>query len=400
MTKIVKSHWTADGDVMKMTMPLSKIDKENRLVSGFATLDNLDSQGDVVKSEASMLAFSRARGNIREQHDAHKAVGKMVNFREDEFFDPDTNKFYTGVYVTAYVSKGAQDTWEKVLDGTLSGFSIGGSINKYSNEINKDSGSSYRLIEDYDLTELSLVDNPANQLASVFSIQKSENGSVTVKGMIAETTIENVFYCSNDGQAQSRPEDTATCLECGSEMENIGWFEVADDRIGKVRDIVASFTKSDNQTDTDEGGVTMPEEEVKDEVVETEEVVETSEETEKVQEVVDDEELISKKIDDLREAVHNTLESSRQETNDAVTNLEKKIDEINESFEKKASELETKLDGIGEKLEAHKSKIVEFEKSLDLINKSSAFRKSADVESEEKTVNESKWKGAFSLDNL
>ena len=46
--------------------------------------------------------------------------------------------------------------------------------------------------------ELSLVDNPANQLANVFSIQKSATGPVTVKGMLAETEIENVFICKND----------------------------------------------------------------------------------------------------------------------------------------------------------------------------------------------------------
>jgi hypothetical protein len=39
--------------------------------------------------------------------------------------------FIAGVYVSAYVSKGAQDAWEKVLDGTYSGFSIGGNIKKY-----------------------------------------------------------------------------------------------------------------------------------------------------------------------------------------------------------------------------------------------------------------------------
>ena len=39
-----------------------------------------------------------------------------------------------------YVSKGAPDTWEKVLDGTLTGFSIGGEINEASNEFVKDAG--------------------------------------------------------------------------------------------------------------------------------------------------------------------------------------------------------------------------------------------------------------------
>ena len=61
-----------------------------------------------------MKAFENFAGNIREQHDAKKAVGKMVDFKEDTYFDPETNKMYNGVYVSAYISKGAQDTWEKV----------------------------------------------------------------------------------------------------------------------------------------------------------------------------------------------------------------------------------------------------------------------------------------------
>jgi hypothetical protein len=425
MTKIVKSHWNAQGQAMTLTMPLSKVDKENRLVSGFATLDNLDTQGDIVLADASLKAFSRARGNIREQHDQYKAVGKMVDFREDEFYDSESDKFYRGIYVTAYISKGAEDTWQKVLDGTLSGFSIGGSINDFSNEINKESGKPFRIIKDYDLTELSLVDNPANQLASVFSIQKADNGSVTVKGMVAETQIENVFFCPNDGEAQSKPEDSAICLECGQEMENIGWFEVVDDRLGKVREIVNNFVKS-NEKDDDEGGVTVtvklkknketeegkveqPEaaavetnEEIPEAVPaeEVSEVEETEEETEKVSEVEDDEEKISKAIDDLKNTVTETLNESREETQKAVQALEARLDEVAEKFEKKASELEDGIKEFGERLETAKGRLAEFEKALTKMNKSSAVKKSADVESEEPTIKKSKWNGAFSINNL
>lgn len=413
MSNLVKSHWSAQGDVMHIQMPLSKVDTEHRLVSGFATLDNVDSQGDVVSSKASVNAFTRARGNIREQHDESKAVGKMVDFREDEFFDPETKKFYSGVYVTAYISKGAEDTWQKVLDGTLSGFSIGGSINDYSNEINKESGSAYRLIKDYDLTELSLVDNPANHLANVFSIQKSADGSVKVEGMVAETQIENVFYCEKDGEAQSKPDDSATCLECGDEMKNIGWFEVVDDRIGKVKDIVDNFVKS-NTDDADEGGVTMAKkkedkdleksETTEEQSEEVEEVVEDeevdTEKSEDVEEVEDDEDRINKTVQELHQSVQKTLDSNRQETQELVEDLKKKIDELDESFNKRANELESKLSDFDKKLDTAKSRLADFEKSLNDFNKSTAVKKSSDVESEQETVKKSKWNGAFSVDNL
>ena len=118
--EIKKSHWASDGDNLTLTIPFAKVDKEKRMVSGFATLDNIDSQGDLVDTEASLNAFARFRGNIREMHQPI-AVGKVVSFKQQDFYNKQENKSYSGVFVNAYVSKGAQDTWEKVLDGTLSG---------------------------------------------------------------------------------------------------------------------------------------------------------------------------------------------------------------------------------------------------------------------------------------
>src|SRR5690349_22805924 len=152
-----KSHWEADANRVSLAMPISKIDKENRLVSGFATLDNVDTSKDVVTAEASKGAFERFRGNIREMHQPI-AAGRLVDFKEEEFFHD--GEFYRGIYATAYISKGAQDTWEKVLDGTLSGFSIGGNIVEQETKFVKDAGpngETIRYIEKYDLIELSLV---------------------------------------------------------------------------------------------------------------------------------------------------------------------------------------------------------------------------------------------------
>ena len=437
MTKIVKSNWVTDGDNIRLSMPLAKVNKEERLVSGYATLDNVDSQGDVVLAEASAKAFARARGNLREMHQSI-AVGKIVDFREDEFYNTEDSKFYRGIFVTAYVSKGAQDTWEKVLDGTLTGFSIGGSIIEASNEFVKDSGETVRFIKDYDLVELSLVDNPANQLANVFSITKASNGSVTVKGMTVETEIENVFYCKDHPTAlKASKESSAKCVECDKTMENIGWFETGGDRAEKVREVVAKFL-SPNATDEEgEGGVEMakkeetnPAEELEtvatgneagdptevpppadddaDEQVvkgveETPEETAAAEEVVGVDEVADEEEVISKKIDELHDAVKDSLEKSRNETSEQVAALEKKIDEINSAFIEKASELENRFSEFGEKLETAKSRLADFEKSLNSINSSEAFRKSADLEeSPEEHVQKSKttWNGAFSVDTL
>ena len=225
-----KAQWTTSGDSVRFSMPIGKIDQERRIVSGFATLDNIDKQNDIVTTEASITAFKKFRGNLREMHQP-SAVGKVVSFKEDRYFDPETKKFYSGVYVSAYVSKGAQDTWEKVLDGTLTGFSIGGNITKSDDEFNKELDKPVRIIKEYQLHELSLVDNPANEFANVLSIEKGELG-----GYLAKTEIENVFWDQDSDIVLISSSETEISPNSGKPMKNIGFVEKSDsDNAEKIK---------------------------------------------------------------------------------------------------------------------------------------------------------------------
>lgn len=209
---------------VNISMPFSKVDVEKRMVHGFATLDNVDSQDDVISYSASLDAFDRFRGNIREMHNGEKAVGKMVSFKPEQLFDPNTGKTYNGVFVSTYVSKGAQDTWEKVLDGTLTGFSIGGVINKADSVYDEKLDKVIRTITSYDLTELSLVDNPANELANVISVEKGKDST----GYLSKTESQNVFYCYDDNVVQIVDDQSSSCYKCNNEMVNIGFVESDD----------------------------------------------------------------------------------------------------------------------------------------------------------------------------
>jgi archaellum component FlaC len=236
---INKAHWVTEGDNVRLSMPIGKIDKERRMVSGFATLDNIDKQGDIVTTEASLVAFKNFRGNLREMHQP-SAVGKIVSFKEDRYFDPNTKKFYSGVYVSAYVSKGAQDAWEKVLDGTYSGFSIGGNITKIDDMYDEKLDKSVRIIKEYDLHELSLVDNPANQFANIVSIEKV-NGESKISGYLSKAEIDNVFWCKNDDIVQISGYSDANCPTCSNDMQNIGFVEKSDaDDIDMIKFLVDS----------------------------------------------------------------------------------------------------------------------------------------------------------------
>lgn len=429
--EIKKAQWASDGDNVRLMMPLSKVDKENRLVSGWASLDNADSQGDVVLKEANQRAFSRFRGNIREMHQPI-AVGRMVDFKEDSYFDQETQKFYNGIFVTVYVSKGAQDTWEKVLDGTLQGFSIGGAIIDAETQWVKDAGRAIRFVKDYELVELSLVDSPANQLANVFSITKAADGTQVMKGMVADTRSENVFYCEADGIAKTSTEESVSCGNCGSAMQNIGWFEYENDneKTEKVSALIANRNSSNTSgseepiakqdTAHNEGGVIVAEENktteteveagstatVVDEVAEegkaetevessTEEVAseEQAVEEKPEEEVAKSEETdISKMFGDLQTAIESGLEKNAKQAEDAIA-------KASEAFENKVEELVKKHDELVTKFESLKTDIGGVEKRLETVESETAIKKSGDLGgSTEETLQKSKgstWGGRF-----
>jgi Putative phage serine protease XkdF len=244
--ELQKTYWQNSESSMALSFPIAKVNKEKRTVSGFASLDNVDRHGDIVTADASKKAFENFRGNIREMH-GPSAVGKMIDFKEDAFFDKATGKKYSGVYVTAYISKGAQDAWEKVLDGTYSGFSIGGNIVDAKMEKADDGKEERRVIHNYDLHELSLVDSPANPLANFFSIQKM------AKGM----KLENVFWCKEDEVASTTIEVTKNCSVCGDSMTNVGWVEQADsEKFEAIEKVIDSYFKKDDAPGPDHAATT------------------------------------------------------------------------------------------------------------------------------------------------
>ena len=243
-----------NGSQIRLSTPITKIDVEKRMVHGFATLDNLDRQGDVVPMEASVKAFESFRGNIREMHQPI-SVGKIVSFKPEKYFDKESGKFYNGIYVSAYVSKGAPNTWEKVLDGTLTGFSIGGEINDTDDVYDENMNKTYRVIKDYDLSELSLVDNPANQFANVISIEKSSDGN-HLHGYLSKATIENVFWCKGDDVITMAYADNNSCPQCDKAMVNIGFVETNDgDKASVVKSIIARVKKSEIQRGIEENSI-------------------------------------------------------------------------------------------------------------------------------------------------
>jgi len=429
---INKAHWETNGDSVRLSMPIGKVDVERRIVSGFATLDNIDRQGDIVTTESSLQAFKSFRGNLREMHQP-SAVGKIVSFKEDRYFDPSTKKFYSGVYVSAYVSKGAQDAWEKVLDGTYTGFSIGGNIKTWDDAFNKDLDKNIRIIKEYDLHELSLVDNPANQFANIVSVQKV-NGQSVVSGYLSKAEIENVFWDSESGIVMVSESESEVSPTSGKAMQNIGFIEKGDkDNIEMIKFLVDSakgistikITKEVSpMTEATEAVVDTAVEEVQvapeAQPVAVEETVAVAEEAPAVEElalaksedgsadssiekseegeVVATETAVAKSDEVIVEAVteiKNSLTNAFGDLSATVKSLHEQIVALNKSLNVVSGEVKA----VSDEVKDVKGTFNEFGKRVDLVEQDTAFRKSGDlgeiVQFEPSKVQKSLWGGRF-----
>jgi len=437
---IAKAQWNTDGEDVRLSMPFSKVDKERRIVSGFATLDNVDKQNDIVTPEASLKAFQKFRGNIREMHQPI-SVGKMVSFKEDKYFDPETKKMYSGVYVSAYISKGAQDTWEKVLDGTLSGFSIGGRMNKWDDAFNTEMDKQVRVIKDYDLTELSLVDNPANQFANILSIQKVDGVDV-LSGDVTDTVIENVFWDKDSNLVMLSENDSEVSPTTGKPMENIGFVEKSDSgKQDMIKFLVDSAKGIDLSKMTEEvGPMTETTENTVEEVAAEEVAIESAEVAPEAEATADDvvveDTTDVEKSDDVEatadaEEAATVTEDASEATSDATTEVEadvEKAEDVNalvseikdglasafsdlsavvKSLNDELAELkksiggvETRLNAVSTDVNTVKNDFGNIGKRVDAVEADTAFRKSGDLgeivqDSQIEKSDKSPWGGRF-----
>jgi hypothetical protein len=430
-----KAHWDTEGDNVRLSMPFSKVDVERRIVSGFATLDNVDKQADIVTTDASIKAFSKFRGNIREMHQP-TAVGKMVSFKEDKYFDPESKKFYSGVYVSTYISKGAQDTWEKVLDGTLSGFSIGGKMNKWDDGYDEKMDAKIRIIKDYDLVELSLVDNPANQFANVLSVEKVD-GVDMIKGESLDTPIENVFWDAESGIVMLSENEAEQSPTSGAPMQNIGFVEkndnektdmikflvdsakgintieikkevspmrettITEDIVEKSDDVVEESQVAPEADATTEDAVEKSYSEDQEKSVE-EEKMEEEDETKSEDEMKSEEEMKSEAVDEEEgvsksdEVIANAVTEIQSTLTSAFSDLANTVKALHEQV----SALSKSIDSVKNEVTEAKGQFNEFGKRVDAVEADTAFRKSGDLgeivqESEPEQVQKSLWGGRF-----
>lgn len=159
-----------------MNIPMFKINEEQRLVYGRATKEAVDRSGEIMDYETSKENFiewsndfaertnGKSYGAVREQHDAKKAVGKIA--QPLSFVDEEKA-------IDVCVKVVDDEAWEKVKEGVLTAFSIGGS---YGKQWTDDEGNlHYTAVP----TEISLVDQPCLPEAVIEYVKA--DGSIEMK---------------------------------------------------------------------------------------------------------------------------------------------------------------------------------------------------------------------------
>lgn len=175
----------------------AKVDDDMRMVYGYCTTEALDSQGEIVSRKAIRKAWQAYMeyGNIREMHQP-SAVGVTKEYAHDD----------VGTWIGVKV---VDDTaWKKVKEGVYKGFSIGGRV------VVKNG----KTIEEIILSEISLVDRPANPEAKITVVKVDSD---LVQSLQLEAIEKNTMYnfVIIDGvKYREDPENAGQALLEGGEM--------------------------------------------------------------------------------------------------------------------------------------------------------------------------------------
>jgi len=166
------------NDKINIFAEITKVDKDKRMIEGYASTETLDSQGEIVSRKAITDALDgfMEYANVREMHQP-SAVGVVKTAKIDE----------KGLHIKAKIVD--DNAWNKVKEGVYKGFSIGGQI------LVKKSNKILQMM----MNEVSVVDRPANPDAKFSLIkmdQKELSGLAKAIGYTPWWAKNNAFRMS------------------------------------------------------------------------------------------------------------------------------------------------------------------------------------------------------------
>jgi len=279
-------------------VPVTKIDPTEHMVYGWASTPDLDTQGEVVELEAIKNALPEYMKfpTVREMHQP-SAVGIT---KETQIHDG------KGLYIGAKVIDPL--AWEKVKEGLYRGFSIGGRALKKEN----------RSIKVLELSEISLVDSPANKNATItlwkrdnqdnkiaelflkeviqMAKRKDEKVEETTEEVVEVAETQEVEAKTPEAEVEAPEEAKEEVVQPEPEKDNPADGEVVVDEVKEASDKPSDLQKILVRLDDLTSMITKSNETVED----------TEEEVEKIAKIdgmIAKVDAISKEISDLKERI-------------------------------------------------------------------------------------------------
>jgi HK97 family phage prohead protease len=211
-----------------MPKPFEILSEDDRIVAGWASVEILDSQGDIIpieEIERAMYILMDRGGQILYGH-GNKPIGKILKWEIRKHPEADAN----GLWVVAKIYKDYpldDEVWRLVKEGQLKGFSIGAQGRKEKRVLKDKSVNlpdSVNVVRDLNLMEISIVPTPANPLATIEQVNYIAKGmdggdkKLDLDAILSKYKIDKAVFDKTEG--------CGLCYEISQIIKDVGDVDV------------------------------------------------------------------------------------------------------------------------------------------------------------------------------
>jgi HK97 family phage prohead protease len=229
-----------------MPKPFEILSEDDRIVAGWASVEILDSQGDIIpieEIERAMYILMDRGGQILYGH-GNKPIGKILKWEIRKHPEADAN----GLWVVAKIYKDYpldDEVWRLVKEGQLKGFSIGAQGRKEKRVLKDKSVNlpdSVNVVRDLNLMEISIVPTPANPLATIEQVNYIAKGmdggdkKLDLDAILAKYKIDKAVFDKTEG--------CGLCYEISQIIKDVGDVDIGV-RVWRAMKIMKDYISED-----------------------------------------------------------------------------------------------------------------------------------------------------------
>ncbi len=224
-------------------------DDETRLIQGYASVEVMDRQGDLVPIDAMKEAMIKymERGGLLLYGHQNKPIGKVLGWEIEE----EPRYGVPAVKIIGQINKGYKledEVWKLIKERQITGFSIGGTAIQVDTEKTAE-GVDARVLKKIELSEISLVVEPANQGAVItaVSMAKSSDPYESLSDeefeKKAEEVVKNILYdaFTKGEDIQKKRYPWKQCMRDHHSARLCGWIKAHYGHKGLVSGIDEDF---------------------------------------------------------------------------------------------------------------------------------------------------------------